>query len=317
MNNKNNNAVPLWRILLIIVPIIVGIRIALTLNPGFNFIAIIISLVFLCLAALVVVTVITNSYMKKHKLDVVRLYNHINCSRDLEDYFATRDELVMHLSKMAKTQFMIEKSNQLSEKPSRLLAQINKDEESHIHIAIILMESRYRSLTKETGRNLSDRFSEQVTKYASRLSADNLKVAQRCVEQLREYSSVVGRIEEADNMDGHAFERWCADLLKNNGFSNIEVTRGSGDQGVDVLAEKSGIRYAVQCKCYSSDLSNKPVQEVHAGKAMYHCQIGAVMTNRYFTAGAKELADVNGVLLWDRDKLIKMLDTQNARLTES
>ena len=111
----------------------------------------------------------------------------------------------------------------------------------------------------------------------------------------------------ADGLNGHEFERWCANLLKRNGFSNVEVTPGSGDQGVDVLAEKDGVKYAVQCKCYSSDLGNTPVQEVNTGKSIYHCHVGAVMTNRYFTSGAKEAAAATGVLLWGRDKLSEML----------
>lgn len=110
-----------------------------------------------------------------------------------------------------------------------------------------------------------------------------------------------------DNMSGPDFERWCAYLLKNNGFNEVDVTKGSGDQGVDVLAEKDGIRYAIQCKCYSSDLGNTPVQEVHTGKTIYRCHVGVVMTNRYFTAGAKEAADATGVLLWDRDTLMRMM----------
>ena len=116
---------------------------------------------------------------------------------------------------------------------------------------------------------------------------------------LEQYESVVGTVAEVDSMEGHEFEYWCAELLKKNGFTEVEVTKGSGDQGVDVLAVKDGIRYAIQCKCYSSNLGNGPVQEVHAGKALYHCQVGVVMTNQYFTAGAKELAEATGVLLWD------------------
>ena len=114
------------------------------------------------------------------------------------------------------------------------------------------------------------------------------------VRQLSELASV-------DSMDGHTFEYWCADLLRDNGFVNVSVTRGSGDQGVDVLAEKDGIRYAIQCKCYSHDLGNTPVQEVNAGRVIYHCHIGAVLTNRYFTKGAKDAAEATGVLLWDRN----------------
>lgn len=110
-----------------------------------------------------------------------------------------------------------------------------------------------------------------------------------------------------DHMEGHAFEHWCADILKKNGFENVEVTQASNDQGVDVLAEKDGIKYAVQCKCYSSDLGNTPIQEVNAGKAIYHCHVGAVMTNRYFTAGAKEAAKANNILLWDRDYIAELL----------
>ena len=116
-------------------------------------------------------------------------------------------------------------------------------------------------------------------------------------------------ISETDGMEGHEFENYCADLLRKNGFVNVSVTPGSGDQGVDVIAEKEGVRYAVQCKCYSSALGNTPVQEVCAGKSMYNCHVGVVMTNNYFTAGAKQLAEKNGILLWDRDKLQQMIDS--------
>ena len=109
-------------------------------------------------------------------------------------------------------------------------------------------------------------------------------------------------------MDGREFEQWCADLLRKNGFSQVTVTQGSGDQGVDVLAEKDGIRYAVQCKCYTSDLTNKPVQEVHAGKEIYDCHVGAVMTNRSFTQSGREAAKRTRTLLWDREVLRQMIE---------
>ena len=120
-----------------------------------------------------------------------------------------------------------------------------------------------------------------------------------------------------DDMDGHEFEYWCADLLSRIGFEDVEVTKASGDYGVDILCRKEGIRYAVQCKCYSSDLGNSPVQEVHAGKAVYGCQIGAVMTNRHFTAGGKHVAESTGTLLWDRDWLTEqLLKINNTQVSE-
>ena len=52
------------------------------------------------------------------------------------------------------------------------------------------------------------------------------------------------------------------------------------------IVNLKGNKYAIQCKCYSSDLGNSPVQEVHAGKSMYNCHVGVVMTNRHFTSGS-------------------------------
>lgn len=119
---------------------------------------------------------------------------------------------------------------------------------------------------------------------------------------------MVINMSHIDAMEGHEFEHFIADLLRKSGYQKVEVTRGSGDQGVDVLAEKDDIRYAIQCKCYSSDLGNTPVQEVNTGKMLYQCHIGVVVTNRYFTQSAREAAKATGVLLWDRTKLEKLID---------
>lgn len=106
-----------------------------------------------------------------------------------------------------------------------------------------------------------------------------------------------------DYMEGHDFERFCAQLLEANGFYNVNVTPGSNDQGIDILAEKQSVKYAIQCKRYSSDVGNKAVQEVFAGKSYYNCHVGVVLTNRYFTQSAKELAEKTQIFLWNRDVL--------------
>lgn len=112
-----------------------------------------------------------------------------------------------------------------------------------------------------------------------------------------------------DYMTGHDFEYFCADLLQKNGFQDITVTQGSGDHGVDILAEKTGVSYAIQCKCYSKDIGNAAIQQVHAGKSIYKRDIAVVLTNRFFTPQAKEEAAILGVKLWDRDILIKLINS--------
>ena len=108
-------------------------------------------------------------------------------------------------------------------------------------------------------------------------------------------------------MDGLQFEHRCAELLRYRGFHKVAVTKGSGDQGVDILAQKNGIKYGIQCKCYTSDIGNKAVQEAFAGKTYYGCHVAVVLTNRYFTKSAKELAAANKVILWDRSKLESLI----------
>ena len=111
-----------------------------------------------------------------------------------------------------------------------------------------------------------------------------------------------------DSMEGHDVERFCADLLKARGFLEVEVTKGSGDFGVDILAEKDGISYAFQCKRYDEPVGVKAVQEIYAGRDYYDRQIGVVMTNQYFTAPAVEAARKLKILLWDRGYLEEMME---------
>lgn len=115
-------------------------------------------------------------------------------------------------------------------------------------------------------------------------------------------------LKQLDKMDGHQFEYACADILKANGYKHVKVTRSSGDFGVDIIAEKDKVKYAIQCKRYNHKLDNTPIQEVVGGLAYYQCDKGAVMTNQYFTEPAKQLAQVNDIELLDRDTLSHMVD---------
>ena len=110
-----------------------------------------------------------------------------------------------------------------------------------------------------------------------------------------------------DEMSGSEFEDYMADILYANGIEVLEVTKASGDFGVDVLAYRDGISFAIQCKRYNYDVGIEAVQQVYAGRAFYECHVAMVLTNQYFTPAARKLADKIGVVLWDRDMLERML----------
>lgn len=110
-----------------------------------------------------------------------------------------------------------------------------------------------------------------------------------------------------EDMEGHEFEFFCADLLRDRGFVEVEVTRGSGDYGIDILAEKDGVTYAIQCKRYGTPVGVKAIQEAYAGRDYYDRMVGAVMTNQYFTSPAMEAAGKLKILLWDGGYLEEMM----------
>ncbi len=111
-----------------------------------------------------------------------------------------------------------------------------------------------------------------------------------------------------EDMEGHEFEHFCANLLKQKGFGEVEVTKGSGDYGIDILAEKDGITYAIQCKRYHAPVGVKAVQEAYAGRDYYDRMVGAVMTNQYFTTPAVEAAKKLKILLWDGGYVESMME---------
>lgn len=125
---------------------------------------------------------------------------------------------------------------------------------------------------------------------------------QSSIEKIKWYNN------KFDYMTGNDFEQFCALVLQGNGYTT-RVTPTSGDFGVDIIAEQSGITYAIQCKCYSSDIGVDAVYQVAGRMKYYHANLGIVLTNRYFTRQAQELASGIGVVLWDRDSLIKLIHT--------
>ena len=114
--------------------------------------------------------------------------------------------------------------------------------------------------------------------------------------------------DELDEMEGLDFEYYCAELLRNRGFIEVEVTKSSGYYGIDILAEKEGVTYAIQCKRYNGPVGVKAVQEAYAGRDFYDRMVGWVLTNQYFTQPAVDAAQKLKILLWDRDYLEEMIE---------
>ena len=103
------------------------------------------------------------------------------------------------------------------------------------------------------------------------------------------------------------YEHEIANGLKTLGF-NARVTKATGDQGADIIADKDGITFAIQCKKYSKPIGNKAVQEANAGRDFYKKDYGVVITNADFTKSARQLANACDIILLNDRKLQFLLN---------
>jgi restriction system protein len=151
---------------------------------------------------------------------------------------------------------------------------------------------------KEIGGFISNHIIPKLTQYErAALSRNGAEVA-----NLVEYRVMAAtRAQPAfqsfsDNLTPAEFEAFYAEQLRSAGW-NARVTLQSRDQGVDVVAEKGGVRVVIQCKLYARPVGNKSVQEAAAARAHERAQYGVVVTNNRYTPAAEALAATNQVLL--------------------
>lgn len=98
------------------------------------------------------------------------------------------------------------------------------------------------------------------------------------------------------------------------GYENIEVTRHSGDGGVDVLADiDTGVlqlRTAVQVKKLKGNVQRPVVSQLRGDMAVWEVEQGMIVTTGGFSEGAKNAARVRNVTpisLIDGDRLADLL----------
>lgn len=115
------------------------------------------------------------------------------------------------------------------------------------------------------------------------------------------------------NTDPFIFEHLIGDLLEKLGYENVEVTKRSGDGGIDVKANLTvygftNVKTAVQVKRYSHNVSDNVVRELRGAAEVD--QRGLIITTADFTKAAKEEASAPNkmpVSLVNGEKLLELL----------
>lgn len=137
------------------------------------------------------------------------------------------------------------------------------------------------------------------------------------ITQLDLIKMVAASIGTTNNVENRAdtetpldYEKYIAVKLKELGF-NARATKGSGDQGADVLADKNGVKFAIQCKKYSNPVGNKAVQEANTARDYYDCDYAVVVTDSTYTKSARSAANACNVILLHESELAKLLGYTN------
>lgn len=112
-----------------------------------------------------------------------------------------------------------------------------------------------------------------------------------------------------DLMTGAEFEERLRVAFEHVGYTVYHVG-GRGDFGADLVLDLPGTRTVVQAKRWSQSVGPSAVQEVVASRAHYGADHAIVVTSSSYTAAALELAESNGVEMWDRSRLIEFLAAQ-------
>ena len=110
-----------------------------------------------------------------------------------------------------------------------------------------------------------------------------------------------------DNMNSFEFEQYVAKLMRNNGYRNVSLTE-KYDMGVDIIAEKDGVRWGVQVKHYSGLVKASAVRQVVTGLKLYGCDRAMIVTNSTYSATAQRLAAGNDCVLIDERGLARLSD---------
>jgi restriction system protein len=104
------------------------------------------------------------------------------------------------------------------------------------------------------------------------------------------------------------FENYVADLFSRLGFKTEAVGR-SHDGGIDVIAEKGGIKHYIQCKKFiTQEVGVGAIRDFYGAIANHLAQgKGYFITTNKFTLEAEKFAEDKPVELIDGQKIIKYI----------
>lgn len=129
---------------------------------------------------------------------------------------------------------------------------------------------------------------------------------------LRRQKLLDSGLDIIDQMSGDTFEELLLLHFRNLGYK-ASLTPMTEDYGADLVLVKNGCKTVVQAKRWKHTVGIEAVQQVIGAIRHYGAEHGIVITNSYYSENAHKLAKSNYIELWDRPKLIEILQKSNGK----
>lgn len=264
----------------------------------------------LCIMAIVIIVIVTNSKALNGKHMQIQDENHrltssnVRYENILSSLKRTCDKLQNENAKLRATN---DKLNICNEEILQENIQLrSKNTELENMLASIKCSCDKLSDENTKSRASYDEILQKNMQLLSKnnelenLQKNNIELIDELEKKIEANGGNLPILKSYQYNNGYEYEVYCAFKLADRGFRNIEITQKSNDFGADIICESKGIKICVQCKCYSyGSIGVDAVQEVVAALAHYGCHKGVIMTTGLLTPSAIQLAYENNVEIID------------------
>lgn len=108
-------------------------------------------------------------------------------------------------------------------------------------------------------------------------------------------------------LSGHAYEKALGNVFQQHGYE-VEVTKGSGDEGIDLILTSKNDRIAVQAKNHIKPVGPAVARDLFGAMMHGNFERGMIVSSGGFTKGVYEFAKGKEIELVSLQEVIKIVD---------
>ena len=181
----------------------------------------------------------------------------------------------------------------------------------------VTLLAQYCEGTPGNARVLIKRLRNYVNDYATdHVTFDLAKEALVSFGYIGKPSTQTDLASNVCSMTAIAFKEFTVSLFREMGYA-VEITSGTGDNGIDLLLRKNNQLSAVQCKRWSVPVGEAVVRDFYIALMSSGAQSGYVVTTSTFTSHAYSFAQGKPIQLVDLEALVDLATRRSSKASAS